>query len=167
MIADQQLSKNFSLYDLTATSHAEFKEMNREINPLQIAKLKQVAELWELVWELTGIPWVISSGYRCPALNQAVGSTIRSQHLLCEAADAVPKGIAVDEAFRKMRQLAKDGKFRFGQLIFEKATRGYSNSVVEWVHLSLGSPHRAPEHCGQILTMNEGQYQLLETIVTD
>ncbi len=164
MIEDRPLTDHFSLYDLTRTDHAQFLEMNRQVTEDQIAKLIQVAYLGETIWNILESPVTCSSGYRCPALNAAVGSTIRSQHLLCEAGDWVPKGMAVDDAFRKLRQAAKDGKIKFGQLIFEKQDRGYANGVVEWIHASLSTPYRPPERCGQILTMNQGQYVLLETI---
>lgn len=167
MIEDQQLTEHFTLYDLTATSHFQYQEMNRQIDDLQIGKLRNVAELLEVIWGILGVPLFASSGYRCPALNQAVGSTSRSQHLLCEAADSVPRGMAVDDAFKKLRQAAKEGKFFFGQLIYEKAERGYTGAVVEWIHISLGKPYRDPLRCGQILTMNDGAYQLLETISSD
>ena len=167
MIEDRQLSPHFTLYALTQTEHADLLEMNRKVDELQIAKLIQVANLWETAWGLLEIPWVISSGYRCPKLNQTVGSSLRSQHLLCEAGDAIPRGMEVAEAFKRLRQAAKDGEIKFGQMIYEKAARGYSGGVVEWVHLSLGYPYRAPEKCGQILTMVDGGYTLIDTIKTD
>lgn len=164
MIADEQLSEHFSLYDMTTTTHADLLEMNRNVDEYQIQKLRLVADLWEQARAIIDAPIIISSGYRCPALNQRVGSTLRSQHLLCEAADGVPRGIAVDEAFRKLRAAAKDGTIEFGQLIFEKANRQYAGEVVEWIHLSLGFPYRPEHKCGQILTMNDGAYILLETV---
>lgn len=164
MIEDRPLTDNFSLYQLTHTDHAMYQAMNREIDDLQIAKLQEVARLLENAWMLLDVPLIASSGYRCPALNQAVGSTLRSQHLLCEAADVVPKGATVEDCFRKLRQAAKEGKLLFGQMIYEKSSRGYAGGVVEWIHLSLGAPYRPVERCGQILTMNQGAYNLVETV---
>ena len=164
MVDDQKLSDNFSLYELTQTSHLEFQEMNRKIDDLQIGKLRNLALLLENVRIFLGVPLVVSSGYRCPALNSAVGSGMTSQHLLCEAADVVPKGMAVDEAFKKLRQCVKDRKLEIGQLIFEKANRGYAT---EWCHISLGAPYRVPEKCGQVLTMIDGNYTLLEQVTQD
>lgn len=167
MIEDQKLTEHFTLFQLTHTDHAIYKEMNRQIDDLQICKLQEVARLLENAWTILETPLVVSSGYRCPALNQAVGSTLRSQHLLCEAVDSVPKGLTVEEAFRKLRQAAKDRKILFGQMIYEKASRGYSGDIMEWIHLSLPAPYRPPERCGQILAMNDGQYTLLETVQSD
>lgn len=167
MIADQSLTDHFTLYQLTHTDHAMYLDMNRQIDDLQICKLQEVARLLENAWLLIEFPLMISSGYRCPALNQAVGSTLRSQHLLCEAADVVPKGVSVEDAFKRLRQCARDGKIKFGQMIFEKSSRGYSGGITEWLHISLSTPYRSAERCGQILTMNQGNYNLLETIRTD
>lgn len=167
MVDDQQLSEHFTLYDLTATSHFQYQEMNRQIDDLQIGKLRNVAELLEVIWGILGVPLFASSGYRCPALNQAVGSTARSQHLLCEAADSVPRGMPVDDAFKRLRSAAKDKKFFFGQLGFEKGERGYSGNVVEWIHISLGNPYRSKERCGEIFTMNDGAFTLIERIQGD
>jgi len=165
MIEDRKLSEHFSLYELTHTDHAEFLAMNRQVTEDQIAKLIQVANLYEVVRLITDCPWIIPSAYRCPALNAAIGSTPRSQHLLCEAGDGVPKGgLSVPDAFKRLRAAAKDGKIKFGQMIYEKANRNYSGGVVEWIHLSLGFPYRQIDRCGQILTMVDGSYQLLETV---
>jgi len=164
MIENQKLTEHYTLYDLTRTDHADLLEANRHVTTDQVIKLIQVAELFETAWQLLNVPILISSGYRCPALNAAVGSSMRSQHLLCEAGDGVPKGMPVDEAFRILRARSKEGKIRFGQMIWEKQNRGYANGAVEWIHLSLGFPYRTSERCGQILTMVDGHYDLVETV---
>lgn len=164
MVDDQRISQHYSLYQLLHTDHADFVEMNHQVTNDQIAKLARVADLCEIASGILEVPLAISSGYRCPALNKAVGSSDRSQHLLCEAADSVPKGMSVLDAFKKLRQVAKEGKILFGQMIYEKASRGYSGGAVEWVHLSLGTPYRPKERCGEILTMADGTYTLLEQV---
>lgn len=161
MIENRQLTDNFSLYELTKTIHYDLQNQNREITDAQAYKLFKVAELHEALRFVLNVPLIISSGYRCPELNARVGSTPRSQHLLCEAADSIPKGIPVDEAFHKLRNAAKANKFQFGQLIYEKSER---EGLKEWLHASLGFPYRKQERCGQILTMVDGVYTLIETI---
>lgn len=161
---DQKLTDHFTLYHFTHTDHDQYQAINRQVDSAQIAKLVQVGTLWETAWSILEVPAIITSGYRCPSLNQAVGSSVRSQHLLCEAADGIFKGMEVAEAFKRLRTAAKEGKLRFGQMIYEKAARGYSGGVVEWIHLSLGAPWRQYERSGQILTMVDGAYQLLETV---
>lgn len=163
MIEDQKLSENFTLYELTNSSHLDLLERNRIVSEEQISKLKEVATMLEICRLILEVPLRVSSGYRCPDLNRAVGSTEKSQHLLCEAADFVPKGIDLSIAFKQLRQACKEGKLPFGQLIFEKAERNYN--TVEWLHISLSQPYRPVEKCGQVLTNLDGQFHLIETIV--
>lgn len=161
-IADEHLTPNFTLFELTATTHTALQVTNRIVTWDQIQKLKQVSLLLELVRSVLNVPLVIHSGYRCPELNKLVGSSVNSQHLKCEAVDFVSTGLGLVEAFGRLRTAAKLKKFDFGQLIYEKAERAYGTT--EWLHISLGVPHRDQARCSQVLTMNDGQYQLIEQL---
>lgn len=163
MIEDRQLTEHFSLYALTKTNNLALQEINRQLTEEQITKLTEVAKLWEQIRTILGCAIVINSGFRSPMLNKAtVGSSLTSQHPKCEAADGTPEGMTVQEAFVKLRAAAKLKQFIFGQLIYEKANRDYG--TVEWIHCSLGSPYREYARCGEILTMQGGNYQLIETV---
>jgi len=159
MVADKCLTDHFRLYELTQTSWAQYQEKNRDVNELQINKLTQVAKLLEHVRFVLGVPIRVTSGYRCPDLNKAVGSTERSQHLLCEAADIIPGEIDMDEAFRILWRDIKDTGTNVGQLIDERAVRPYG--VSRWIHISLGTPYREADRCKQILRMENGKYTRL------
>ena len=74
-----------------------------------------------------GAPIYITSGYRCPALNKAVGGKPTSQHLRGEAADLQVRGV---ENLRKLYRLIKDHGM-FDQLLFESNKAG-----VRWIHVS-------------------------------
>lgn len=161
MTEDRKLTENFTLYELTKTAYSDLQEQNRTLNDEQIIKLQKVAELLEEVRLILGYPLVITSGYRCPELNRKIGSSLRSQHLLCESADFIPHGIVIDEAFRRLRHEGKDQNIHFGQLIWEKMER---EGKKEWIHISVGVPYREKERCGQILTMIDGNYNLIETV---
>ena len=162
MVEDKKLTEHYSLYDLTKTTHLDLQDQNRILIEEQVVKAGVLALLVEEARMILDVPVIVSSAYRCPELNKRVGSTVRSQHLLFEAADCVPKGMAVDEAFRKIRQAIKDHKIKVGQLIYEK-TNG-REGLTEWLHVSLGHPYRERGRCNQILTMNQGTYTLIETI---
>jgi zinc D-Ala-D-Ala carboxypeptidase len=156
---DQKLSEHFSLYELTTTTHPEFQEQNRILTDLDVDKLMKVAALLEMIRAELQTPLFVHSGYRCLDLNRAVGSSDRSQHLLCEAADFVPQEQDLGDCFRKIWRLVKDNKLEIGQLIHETAERSYG--ATSWIHVSLGEPYREKDRCNQILRMQEGVYTLL------
>ena len=84
-----------------------------------------------------GRPIVVNSGYRCPALNTAVGGATNSQHTLGEAADI--EDYSRDRAMNaKLFQLIRDMQLPFDQLIFEST----NVSGPDWVHVSFGPRHR-------------------------
>lgn len=74
-----------------------------------------------------GSPIYITSGYRCQALNKAVGGKPTSQHLRGEAADLQVKGV---QNLRKLYMLIKDHGV-FDQLLFESNKAG-----AKWIHVS-------------------------------
>ena len=79
--------------------------------------------------EHAGIPIQLNSGYRCPALNRAVGGSSQSQHLKGEAADIrVPDPQTGEAWFRWMRD-----HLPFDQLIKERSSR---TSPSFWIHVS-------------------------------
>ncbi|MCQ2246424.1 MAG: D-Ala-D-Ala carboxypeptidase family metallohydrolase [Bacteroidaceae bacterium] len=75
-----------------------------------------------------GLPVIISSGYRCPALNRAVGGADKSQHMKGEAVDIHLPSI---ETGRKWLTFILEN-LRFDQLIWEHDTHG-----TYWIHVSL------------------------------
>ncbi len=74
-----------------------------------------------------GKPIVISSGYRCPALNRAVGGANTSQHMKGEAADLHLPSIAIG---RQWVEWLLDN-VRFDHLIWEHDSYGRY-----WIHIS-------------------------------
>lgn len=93
-----------------------------QLVPAVTALVDNVLDPLRQAW---GRPIVISSGYRCPALNRAVGGVATSHHLKGMAAD-INTGNPVDN--RRLFQLIQDLKLPFTQLIDES---GFS-----WVHVS-------------------------------
>ena len=77
--------------------------------------------------ERYGKPIVVTSGYRCPELNKAVGGVKSSQHVKGEAADLVGENKAET---KKIFEIAKEIG-NYDQLLFETNKAG---SV--WVHIS-------------------------------
>lgn len=121
-----------------------------------MGKLKSLAEFLEALRSGVG-PLEIHSGGRCPVLNRSVGSSERSQHLLCEAADSSRPGPdnikSVEELFNDTLEHVVSKGIMFGQLILEQGDR-FGRSA--WMHTSLGYPWRARERCGQVLRAKPG-----------
>jgi len=159
MIEDRPLTDHFTLYELTKTNRVQFQEKNRVLNEDQILKLTEVAKLLEHVRFLLGVRLIVPSAYRCPDLNKALGSSERSQHPKCEAADFIPEKQDIGEQFRKIWKDIKNNGTNVGQLIHETAERDYG--VASWIHISLGSPYREESRSKQILRMENGVYTRL------
>jgi len=124
------LSPHFTLAELTASDTAVRLGIDNTPSPEVLANLTRVAAMLERVRELVGSPIRVSSGYRSPALNRAVGGAKDSAHMLGLAADITvpvmsPKALAL---------LIRESGLICDQLIYEG----------QWVHLglSLGAPRQ-------------------------
>ncbi len=110
--------KYFTLSELTATNTG----IKNNPAPAQISNLTAlIANILDPLRELYGRPIKINSGFRCTAVNVAVGGTPGSQHLKGEAADIT------GENNKLLFNLIKDN-FVFDQLINEKD--------FTWIHIS-------------------------------
>ncbi len=133
------LTAHFTLEELTATQHRQFD--NDPPAPVR-AELWRTAAQMEVVRKLLGDRVIsVSSGYRCPALNRAVGGAANSAHL---------QGLAVDfnayefgPPLEVCRTLAKSG-LPFDQVIEEGS----------WTHISFD-----PRGRRQVLTKTAHGYQ--------
>ena len=94
------LSKNFTLAELTVTDH---RTLNNTPNEGEIENLERLALLLELVkTQLGGRPVMVNSAFRSKAVNDAVGSSDKSQHRLGCAADIRVPGMTPDEVVRSV-----------------------------------------------------------------
>ena len=124
-----QLSRNFSLLELTKSDTAIRKGIDNNPNADQIEKLKLLCEnILQPVRDHFGRVKV-TSGFRSVELCTAIGSSARSQHAKAEAADFEVVGTDNAELFDWIKSnLTPD------QLILEFYTPGEPNSG--WVHCS-------------------------------
>lgn len=93
----------------------------------------------------------ISSGYRGPKLNAAVGGSRTSAHCYGYTFDLVPMNRMIVEFKRFCREHLKGKKF--DQLISEGEN---GNAVPRWMHVGYKSPRG--EQRRQLLTMRQGKY---------
>ena len=135
------LSKNFTLAELTRTSHTNLQNINTEqaqnnLNILQ--NLTYLAtKILQPIRDYYGKPVAVTSGYRCKALNTAVGGSQTSQHSFGEACDIVIDGVSVDELFADIKSGKVVDLSNVGQVIIEKV------GGKQWLHISLLTPRYA------------------------
>ena len=124
-----RLSKNFTLTEFTKSQTASRRGLDNTPNEEHLQNAKLLFEnVVQKVRDQFGIT-VINSGYRGPALNEAVGGSSKSQHCKGEAVDIECPG-------QSNYMVAKwiEENLDFDQLILEFYTPGKENSG--WVHVS-------------------------------
>jgi hypothetical protein len=135
-----QLSANFSLAQLSASETALARGITNIPPPEIVENLKLLAAGLEQAQEVLGYPLTISSAYRSPELNLAVGGAEKSQHCTGLAADfTCPEfGTPLDIA-----AALRDAGLRFDQCILEFG---------RWVHLSFSAEPRV-----RLLTIHDSK----------
>ena len=125
-----QLSDHFSLFEFTRSQTASRLGINNN-PPEQVKKrLKTLANaVLEPVRSHFGKPVRISSGYRCLALNEAIGSKSNSQHIRGEAADFEIPGVPNLEV-----ALWVSKNLQYDQVIWEYGS--LKDPAAGWIHCS-------------------------------
>ncbi len=122
-----RLSKNFVLSEITRSNTARRKGISNEPEKEHLANLQTIiTELIQPMRDAIG-PIRVTSGYRSPKLNRAIGGSSRSQHC---------KGQAMDLQFWKDGQMNNkvmydwvlDSGLEFDQMINE--------FDYAWIHIS-------------------------------
>lgn len=130
ILASPSLSTHFTLHELLASQTATRKSITEQFDPPGeiIDNLKFLcANLLEKLRVLNGSkPLILSSGYRCPRLNKAIGGVKNSQHIQGQAADV---DFGSKQANKDFFDQIKKSDIVFDQLLNEF---GFS-----WVHISL------------------------------
>ena len=142
-----KLSANFSLEEFTASETAERRRLDNSLPPELLMTAQNTAEMMEKIRAVLGDnPIIITSGYRSPEVNRAIGSGDSSDHIKAMAVDfkcpafGSPKAIALHLS-NKIDSLG------IGQIIYEHT----------WVHVSTRRPSK---DVNRVLTMNGGNYSV-------
>jgi zinc D-Ala-D-Ala carboxypeptidase len=123
------LSKNFTLTEFTKSQTALRLGIDNTPSEEHLAAAKLLFEnVVQPVRDHFG-PTVINSGYRGPALNEAIGGASASQHCRGEAVDIECPGIPNHEVAEWIQN-----NLEYDQLILEFYTLGIPDSG--WVHVS-------------------------------
>ena len=146
-----KLSQNFSLRELTKSQTAERKGISNEPSEEHIENLKLLCtKILQPIRDHFGIV-SISSGYRSPALCEALGSKSTSQHARGQAADFECYGIANHKLFEWATK-----NLTFDQAILEFYT-GEPESG--WIHMSYNEDNNRGETLRAFRENNKVVYQ--------
>lgn len=89
-----KISKNFSLEEFSRSETAQRLKIDNALGTEQIINLcALVHHVLQPLRDHYGQPVKISSGYRCQALNKAVGGVSNSQHMMGQASDIKITGV--------------------------------------------------------------------------
>jgi zinc D-Ala-D-Ala carboxypeptidase len=123
-----KLTDHFTLAELTHSQAADRKGLDNTPPPDVITRLAATGHGLEMIRALVQCPIIISSGYRSPAVNAAVGGAKASQHLTGQAADITAPWFGPPKNL--MAAIIK-ANLPFDQCILEYAGQGGG-----WVHVS-------------------------------
>ena len=128
------LSKNFTLSELTYSSTAIANKMYNNPGRLELENLKKLCNnILQPIRDKYGKSIYVNSGYRNPFVNRVVGGSTSSQHTKGEAADiTVGSKEGNRRLFDLIVQMIENKEITVGQLIDEKDYK--------WLHISL--PYR-------------------------
>ena len=125
-----QLSKNFKLNEFTASQTATRKGIDNTPAAPIVERLRMLANTLEQVRTLLGDNSIrISSGYRCIALNRAIGSGDSSAHVQGYAVDFTCPNFGTP---KEVANKIAESPIKYDQIIYEGT----------WIHLSVDPRNR-------------------------
>lgn len=124
--------KYFTIEELTRSTTAQLRDIDNTPSQQVIENLTALVDnVLDPLRAAWGKPIHVNSGYRCPALNKAVGGVPASQHMKGEAAD-ITAGNRTSN--RKLYSLLRNLDLPVDQAINEHD--------FQWIHISYGPRHR-------------------------
>jgi len=145
-----RLSRYFTLARLVASDTARERGIDNTPPDALLPNLRLLARGLDRVRLLLRHPLEISSGYRCPDLNAAVGGVPNSQHAQGLAVDFTCPGFGPPLA---VARAVRDSGIVFDQCIYEFA---------EWIHLSFSAAPRR-----RVLTIYDSREGYLDGLVDE
>jgi zinc D-Ala-D-Ala carboxypeptidase len=118
--------KYFTIAEFVRSETADRRAIDNRLPKELLPNVQElVNNVLDPLREAYGKPITVTSGFRCPALNKAVGGSATSQHMSGQAADITAGS---REENRRLFYLVQELGLPFDQLIDEK---NYS-----WIHVS-------------------------------
>ena len=146
---DEGFSKYFNLGELTKSATAVRQGIVNKPNKAQEVQLKELCKyVLDPIREHFGKPIRVTSGYRCPKLNEVIGGNSKSQHMAKNGDSAVDFKFLGDKVNLQecFDWITKESKLPFDQCISEFLPNG-------WIHISYVSIGKA----------NRGKVTIAET----
>lgn len=126
------MSEHFTLVEFTRSATAMDKGIDNTPSLTVVYRLQQLClSVLEPLRKRFGVIRV-TSGYRCEALNKAVGGVSNSQHVTGEAADIHVTGMEEAKKLAAYIEQSTD----FDQLIYEPRGNGNTRKAPRWLHVS-------------------------------
>ena len=119
----------FTIAELCASETAKKYNIDNTPNPIIISHLQQLINFLNPLREAWGSAIKVTSGYRCDKLNNMVGGSKTSSHMIGYGVDLVPANGRIKD-FKKFIIFYMKDKM-FDQCIDEKSGK------TEWVHIGL------------------------------
>ena len=128
-----KLSSNFHIEEFEASETASRLGLDNSIPASLTPNVTRVAMLMEQVRiVLGGLPITVTSGYRSPVLNKAIGGAQNSQHLRGLACDFICPKFGSP---KKIAEAIMAANINYDQLILEFG---------RWVHISVAEEGKQP-----------------------
>jgi zinc D-Ala-D-Ala carboxypeptidase len=141
------LSEHFTLEELSFSEIALRQGIGNQPPSEATINLTHVCEfLLEPIRKLLDVPIHVNSGYRSPAVNRLVGGAADSAHLQGRAADIVPMGFSLQDAFTLIRL----SKLPYDQVIFE---------CKAWIHVAISPEGSEPRRQALTATGSPGHWR--------
>ena len=140
-----KLSPHFSLAEMTASTTATRLKLDNAPPPELLPRLVLLAEMMERIRSTLNVPITVTSGYRSPPVNRAVGGVTSSDHTQGHAADFVaPRYGSASDIAETLAPLVS--VLGIGQIILE-GVKGK-----QWVHVSTHAPEKS---INRVLTITD------------
>ena len=135
-----RLGKNFTLKELLVSGTAKRRRYAEQYKPdaVVVENLQALVDMvLQPLRDEMGLPIRVTSGYRCPRTNKAIGGSRTSEHMVGKAAD-IQLWIGGENRTRLLFDKIIEMNMGFRQLIYEFGTfdKCTKEGNPDWVHIS-------------------------------
>lgn len=133
---EDRISKNFKLSEFIESETAKKKNIDNTPSEEIIENIRLlVTSLLQPLRDRISYPFHVNSGYRCKALNKAVGGSDTSAHLQGLAAD-------IDLGSRQLNRILWE-EIERGHFNFDKCINEFGFS---WIHIGIKKDNKGNRH---------------------